>query len=213
MLAPLIFAAATQGAAAAVPQGDTPVAELPSAHAYRSGLVVGLSLGSGLAGASGYPNTVQQIGNPDYYSASGLMAGASGTVFVLAAFSDYLSFGLWYGRASLGNADWHATGDGGGFRIETFPLLGVWPGLRGLGVFASLGIGSGKLDSAAPGYPEAGGTQSYAGVGVFHEWAFGRFLGGHFAAGPELEFDGIWSQPFEEHGLFASGRLTFYGGP
>ena len=80
-------------------------------------------------------------------------------------------------------------------------------------MLANVGIGSGKLTASAPGYPQAGGTQSYGGIGIFHEWAFGHFIGGHFAAGPALEFDAIWSQPFEQHGLVASGRLVFYGGP
>lgn len=214
MLAPLVFAAATQGAAAAVPTGDvTPVAELPAAHQYRSGLVVGLSLGAGLGGASGYPNNSQQIGNSDYYSASGLMSGTYTSFFVMGAFSDYLSFGFWFGHSSLKNSDFDSTGTGGGFRIEAFPLVGLVPSLHGLGVLANLGIGSGKLSTAVPGYPEAGGTQSFGGIGLFHEWSFGHVLGGHFAAGPALEFDAIWTQPFEQHGLAASLRLAFYGGP
>jgi hypothetical protein len=215
MLVPLVFAAASQAAAAAVPTGGdvTPVATLPAAHEYRSGLVMGFSYGAGLAGASGYPNNSQDIGNPDYYSASGLMAGPYTQIFVMGALSDYLNFGFWYGHASVHNGDWHSTGDGGGFRIELFPLVGLVPSLHGLGLLANLGIGSGKLDSTNPALPEAGGTQSFGGIGIFHEWSFGHLFGGHFAVGPALEFDAIWTQPFEQHGLVGSVRLAFYGGP
>ena len=216
LLVPLILAAQTQGAAAAVATGNEGapvVTKLPSAHEYRSGLVLGMSFGGGIGGASGYPNNSQQIGDPAYYSASGLMGGTYQQLWVLGAFSDYVSFGLWLGTASLRNADWRSTGNGIGFRVEAFPFVSLVPSLHNLAIFANLGVGTGKLTSVDPNLPEANGTQSFGGIGVFHEWAFGHVLGGHFAAGPALEFDAIWSQPFEQHGLVASGRIAFYGGP
>src|SRR5580700_1184014 len=39
----------------------------------RSGFVVGLTVGAGLASSSGYPNNSNFIGDPSYYSASGTM--------------------------------------------------------------------------------------------------------------------------------------------
>jgi hypothetical protein len=214
MLVPLVFAAASQAAAVGVPTGDvTPVVQLPAAHKYRSGIVLGLSLGLGLGSASGYPNNSQDIGNPAYYSAGGLMFDGMGQIFVMGALSDYLSFGFWYGHASLRNGDWQSSGNGGGFRIEFFPLVDLVPALQGLGILANLGIGSGSLTSTNPSLPEANGTQSFAGAGLFHEWGFGYGHDGHFAFGPALEFDAIWSQPFEQHGVVASARLAFYGGP
>ena len=83
----------------------------------------------------------------------------------------------------------------------------------GCGVLANLGIGSGSLSTSNPSLPTANGTQSFAGVGLFHEWGFAYGHDGHFAFGPALEFDAIWSQPFEQHGLVASARLAYYGGP
>jgi hypothetical protein len=38
-------------------------------------------------------------------------------------------------------------------------------------------------------------------------------LGGHFGVGPSLEYDAIFSRSFEQHGLVASARFVFYGGP
>src|SRR6202035_1464411 len=101
------------------------------------------------------------IGNPADYSASGLMAGTYTQIFVMGALSDYLSFGFWYAHASLRNGDWHSSGDGGGFRLEVFPLVGLVPVLHGLGMLANLGIGSGSLTSVDPALPQAGGTQSF----------------------------------------------------
>lgn len=222
LLVPLILAAGsalggqpTQGAAAAAPTGSElpTVTTLPADHQYRSGLVVGLSLGGGIGGASGYPNNVTEIGDPAYYSASGLMGGTYSQLWVLGALSDYISFGFWFGHATLHNADWRSTGSGVGFRIEAFPLVSLVPSLHNLAVFANLGVGTGNLTSVAPNLPEANGTSSFGGIGIFHEWAFAHVLGGHLAAGPALEFDAIWSQPFEQHGLVASGRIAFYGGP
>jgi hypothetical protein len=196
-----------------VPTGN-PVVDLPTPHAYRSGLVVGLSEGIAIGGASGYPNDSQDIGDPAYYSASGLAGGTVGSLFVMGALSDYLSFGFWLGNMSLKNSDWQAVGAGVGFRIEAFPLVGWVPWLHGLGVLANLGLGTGTLTSTNPDLPQAGGTQSFGGVGIFHEWAFGKLFGlGHFAAGPAAEVDAVWSQPYEVHGVVASARLVFYGGP
>ncbi len=215
MLVPLVFAAASQGAAAGVPQGEsiTPVTELPAAHRYRSGIALGLSLGVGIGSASGYPNNSQEIGDSAYYSAGGFMGGGYGQFFVMGALSDYLSFGFWFGHSDLRNSDWRSVGNGGGFRLEIFPLVDLVPSLEGLGILANLGIGSGNLYTPNPQLPEAVGTQSWGGIGIFHEWGFGYSRAGHFAFGPALEFDAIWSQPFEQHGVVGSARLVWYGGP
>jgi hypothetical protein len=213
----LVLAAPTGAGAAAVPTGEVPgPTELPAPHSLRSGLVVGLSLGAGVGGASGYPNDINQIGDPNYYSASGWMFGTSETLFVMGALTDYLNAGFFFGQATYRNADWKSTGAQGGLRLEVFPLAVVFPRLAGLGALAQFGIGGGSLTATAPsaaGLPQADGTQSFADIGVLYEWAFGHVLGGHFAAGPSLEYEAVWSQPFERHGLFASGRVAFYGAP
>jgi hypothetical protein len=199
---PLVFAAATGGvgaAAAAVPTGDavTPINQLPAARDLRRGIVIGFDFGASVGSAAGYPNNATEIGDPDYYSASGLAFGTYGSLFVMGALSDYLSVGFWYGHRSLRNADWRSGGDGGGLRLEGFPLVELVPKLSGLGLLAQFGIGS----------------ASFGGAGIFHEWSFGHVLGGHMAAGPSLEYDAIWTRPFEQHGLVATVRLVFYGGP
>jgi hypothetical protein len=215
---PLVFAAATGGvgaAAAAVPTGDavTPINQLPAARDLRRGIVIGFDFGASVGSAAGYPNNATEIGDPDYYSASGLAFGTYGSLFVMGALSDYLSVGFWYGHRSLRNADWRSGGDGGGLRLEGFPLVELVPKLSGLGLLAQFGIGSGQLNATGPSGAESNGTASFGGAGIFHEWSFGHVLGGHMAAGPSLEYDAIWTRPFEQHGLVATVRLVFYGGP
>jgi hypothetical protein len=206
--------AATSATAAAIPTGlTTSPNDLDAPRRLRSGVVVGLTFGGGVVGASGYPNEQSKIGDPADYSASGWMLGSSGSLFVMGALTDYLSFGFFFTSASSANASWRSTGAGGGLRVEVFPLVGVFPRLSGLGVSGQFGLGNGHLTSTTPGLPGSQGTQSFLGVGVLHEWSFGHVLGGHFGAGPALEYDAIRSTPFERHGLIASARLVFYGGP
>jgi hypothetical protein len=210
----VLFAAPSQAAAAAVPLGEsvTPVTELPSAHQHRAGLVIGLSLGAGIGGASGYPNNSSEIGNPADYSASGWMLGAAESIFVMGALSDYISFGFLFSHGLFKSSDFHANGDGVGFRIEAFPLVGLVPRLQGLGLFAQFGVGSGDLVSRAPGLPAVQGTQSFGDAGAFYEWSIGAKGGAHIGLGPGLEYDAIWSRPFESHGLVGSLRVAFYSG-
>jgi hypothetical protein len=213
-LFPTLLAAATSAAAAAVPTGTTAsAAELDAPHRLRSGVVVGFALGAGVVGASGYPNDSVKIGDPAYYSASGWMLGSSESFFVMGALTDYLSFGFWYAHAASANGHWESNGNGGGLRVEGFPLVGLVPRLAGLGLVGQFGLGTGDLSSKTPGLANAEGTQSFIGTGVFYEAAFGHFIGGHFGVGPNLEYDTIWSLPFERHGLVAALRLAFYGGP
>jgi len=215
MLVTWVLLAANVGpAAAAVPTGEiTPATALEAPHSLRSGLIVGFAFGGGLGGASGYPNDINRIGDPNAYSASGWMLGSTESLFVMGALTDYLNVGFFFSEALFGNRNWHSHGSSGGLRIEAFPLALAYPSLAGLGILAQFGIGDANLTSRIPGLPEANGTQSFAAAGVFYEWPFWHVLGGHFAAGPSLDFDATWSQPFERHGLFVSGRLAFCGGP
>jgi hypothetical protein len=212
----VLFAAASQGAAAAVPTGGdsfTPVTDLPSSHHYRSGLVVGLSLGVGLGGASGYPNNSSDIGNGADYSASGFMLGATQSIFIMGALSDYVSFGFMFNHGLFRNPSFYSNTDGVGFRIEGYPLVALGSRWQGLAAFAQFGLGTGDLVSKPPNLPEADGTQSFGAAGVFYEWSVGVMRSGaHIGIGPSLEYDAVWTQPFESHGLVGSLRLAFYSG-
>jgi hypothetical protein len=219
---PLLLAlgsAAGAGAAGvtAVPVGDRPVsADLDGPATLHSGVVIGGSLGVGIGGAAGYPNDSSKIGDGRYYLSGGTMVETSETIFLMGALADYLSFGVWFSHASFDSSGFHARGDAGGLRVEVFPLVRfsrLYPPLSHLGVLGEFGIGQGKLTSSSPGVQNAEGTQSFLAAGAFYEWPFGHLIGGHFAAGPSLEYDSMWSQSFGHEGLVATARLVFYGGP
>jgi hypothetical protein len=211
---PIVLAAPVVAAPAAVPVGDRPVsADLDGPATFRSGLVVGAALGLGLGGAAGYPNDSTKIGDGRYYSSGGTMVGTSETIMLMGALADYLSFGFWFNHAGYDGNGFHSNGSAGGLRVEAFPLVRLYPRLGGLGFLAEFGIGQGNLSAKAASVENAQGTQSFAAAGAFYEWAFGHLLGGHFAVGPSLEYDAMWSEPFGREGLVASARFVFYGGP
>jgi hypothetical protein len=177
----------------------------------RSGVALGLTYGVGLGSSSGYPNDSSLIGDPAHYSASGLMAGTGGSLFVMGALSDYLNFGFWFGATTLSNAKWHSTGDGGGFRVEAFPLFALGHGFRDLGVFGEFGIGETDLEQKSTGVTSKG-LESFLGAGAFYEFWLFRGLGGHFTLGPSLEYDAIVSESMERHGALLGARFLWYGG-
>jgi hypothetical protein len=204
-----------EGPAQAAPPPDRDVVEDPTLRKVpaerRGGLVLGVAPGVAFAGASGYPNNARLIGNPDYYSESPLLVGASTTYFLMGALTDYVSFGVMVNLASFESASWKSTGMGVGFRAEAFPPVRLFPRLADTSIYGMAGIGGTELQ-AKGNYPSADGTQSFAGVGVHHEFRVARFLGGHFAAGPFVEYDAIFSTSAERHWASVGLRVAWYGG-
>jgi len=190
---------------------DAPAQERPAER--RSGVVVGMSIGAGLFGASGYPDSALKTGDPAYYSSSGLMGGTSTELFVMGALADVLNFGLWVAGSGADNGTFHSRGTAGGFRVEAFPLYSVAPRLRDLGLHAKFGLGGMTLDAKDKVSPGAGGTQSFLGAGAFYELRLFSVLGGHTAIAPTIEYQSIFSTSAERHGGFAGARFAFYGGP
>jgi hypothetical protein len=178
----------------------------------RSGFVIGLTYGAGLAGSSGYPNNSNDIGDPGYYAASGWMAGFGGSVFVMGALTDWLNFGFWGGSATFGNGQWHSTGGGGGFRLEIFPVYSLGRAFRDLGAYTEVGIGSTTLSPKNDPSDVRSGVGSFLAAGVFYEFWLAKALGGHFAMGPDLRYDAIFSEPMERHGAILGLRFLWYGG-
>jgi hypothetical protein len=209
---PLVFADSVSVAAVAPPQvHDVPPAGMDAPPRFRNGIVLGFATGVGFGQGSGYPNNSQEIGDPQYYSSSDWSLGTTSSIFILGALTDYLNFGFLI-DSSFRTVNARTTAVGVGVRLEAFPFAVAYPRLQGLAAFAQFGVGSARLTSQTPGLADAQGTQSFIGVGTFYEWAFGHFLGGHFAAGPSLEFDSAFSRPFEESGFALCGRIVFYGG-
>jgi len=175
--------------------------------------VIGTSIGAGLFGSSGYPDSALKTGDPAYYSSSGLMLGSGTELFVMGALADVFNFGLWMAGSGSENATFKSRATAGGFRVEAFPLYTVSPRLRDLGLLAKFGLGGTSLETKNKVSPGAEGTQSYVGCGAFYEFRIFSLLGGHVAIAPVLEYQAIFSVSAERHGGFAGMRLAFYGGP
>jgi hypothetical protein len=183
----------------------------PAPHRYRNGAVLGAVGGIAFAGASGYPNDVKLLNNPDFYSQSPLLVGYSTSLFVLGALSDYVNFGPVFTTANFESAAWKSTGFGLGFRGEFFPFVDLFPALANTAAFAQLGFGRTEL-RAKGNYPSADGSQSMLGLGVHHELRLGTLLGGHAALGPELEWNLIDAKTASRNWLTAGLRVVWYGG-
>jgi len=179
--------------------------------ARRAGVVVGVAPGVAFAGASGYPNNLRLTGNPDFYSESPMLVGHSTTYFLMGALTDYVSFGPMVNIATFESASWKSTGLGIGFRVEAFPLVGLVPALADTAIYGQAGVGSTELQAKGP-FPSADGTQSFAGIGVHHEFRLFRLLGGHFAGGPYFEYDAIFAPSAERHWASLGLRVAWYGG-
>jgi len=206
-------AASLPGSARADAATDAATAkELTTTAERRSGMVFGFGVGVGAAAAWGYPNLGSKIGNPAYYDSSDPMGGVGGTLFIQGALKDWLSFGAFYARANFRSGQWNSYGGGGGIRVDLFPLYSVYPPLRDLGVYGQFGIGTATLSPNAPGGVVSNGTQSFLGGGAFYEFFLGKGLGGHFAAGPTVEFDAEVTTPNQRDALLFGARVAFYTG-
>lgn len=197
--------------APAAPAAAESAASLDKPAERRSGVVLGTSVGLGLAGSSGYPNDSTKINNPDFYSRSNLLVGPQTSIFFMGALADYLNFGFMVSFSTMHSDSWRSTGGGVGFRLEVFPLYHLVPTLKDLGVQTQLGVGFTSLQ-ANGNYPGADGTQSFLGLGAFYEWKLAKLLGGHVAGGPTVEYDAIVAQSIERHTGMIGARLVFYGG-
>ena len=96
-------------------------------------------------------------------------------------------------------------------RAEIFPLLRLVPTLADTSIYGQAGVGSTELQ-AKGAFPSADGTQSFAGLGLHHEFRLFKLLGGHFAGGPYVEYDAIFAPGAERHWATIGLRVAWYGG-
>ena len=179
----------------------------------RDGVVLGASLGFGLASASGYPNDVRLNQNPDYYGSTPMLPGYSFSFMFMGALTPYLNVGVWGGGATFENSDWKSVGGGGGLRVEGFPLMAfcscVMPPILAnyLGIYGQVGAGSVSTRVKREGnYETVGGVQSFLAAGAFYEIKLGKM----FAIGPDLRYELIASRTSDRSSLILGARLAFY---
>jgi hypothetical protein len=178
----------------------------------RGGLILGLAAGLGVGGASGYPNNATKIDDPALYAASGAMPGRTTTFLLMGAIADYLDVGPYLQMGSFASDDWKTSTFTMGLRVDAFPLYRLYPRLRDLGLYTQLGFGIASLEPRRGFYEGAEGAQSYLGGGVFYEFSAARFLGGHLALGPQLDYGAVVSRSLNHHATTLGVRFAFYGG-
>ncbi len=221
------FAPAVRASADDSPPNDAPPAparttvKAPELEAWqtgkverRGGIVLALQAGAGLASTTGYPAKVTKVDDPAYYAKSGTLYGTTSSLLVMAALVDYLNFGIFMTSGRYENSAVDVRSFGGGVRVEAYPFYSRGRGWRDLAVYASFGLGGSKLEAKNnPLSLGAEGVQSFVGVGALYEWSFGHLFGGHFAGGPSLGYDAIFSSSIEQHAVSLTGRIAYYGGP
>jgi len=175
--------------------------------ARRSDFTIGTSGGLAMGRASGYPNKVQEIGDPAFRSNTKFSVGSGGLIWLGVAFNDYLTFGLGFGGFSLSGNGRDASAGVFGFHVDAYPLFAVDKNLRDLGVFTNFGTGPLTI-KGGPKQAE-GGLMSYLEAGVAYErlrlWRIGM--------GPSVSVIHVWSESATATTALVGGRFAFYGGP
>ncbi|MGC4090976.1 MAG: hypothetical protein QM756_24500 [Polyangiaceae bacterium] len=173
----------------------------------RSGFTASAGLGLGLGVASGYPNSIEKQNDPAYESSIGAGFGSLSSLWIGGALRDWFIFGL--GMSGYGASSGKLKASGGTFilHVEAFPLWSLGGRFRDLSMFTEFGAGGVTIE----GGPEKadGGLLSSIGLGASYE----LFRWGHFALGPTLTSNYLYSDSMTAYGVFAGVRTTFYGGP
>ncbi len=202
------------GAVAAPVTLDASGKEIPawdSARAsHRSGFVVGLALGSGVAAISGFPNDSRKIGLLRHYTETGASIAGMGSLWFGGALSDWFTFGIGFTGGSMPLlSEQKASVAGLIFHVEAYPLFPLGGRWRDLGMMLEAGTGAVEV---TPKDSEKllidSGSASQIGVGPFYE----GFKLWKLKGGPFIEGSYIWSNSVRRPALFFGWRTSFYTG-
>lgn len=173
----------------------------------RSGVALSLGAGVGMGASSGYPNSAGKIDVPAFRTEGEPAFGSAYSFWLGGALRDWFTCGVGYTSFGADDGDHRTQASGFIFHLETFPLWSLGGRLRDLALFANFGAGGLTIE----GGPETadGGLVSVLGLGT----SFELFRFGHFALGPSLESNYVYSQSGEAFGIFLGARTVFYGGP
>ena len=200
--------------AAATPPAASPIAADEEKHKAerRGGFMVGLSLGVGVAGVSGYPADPKKLNLPMYLTETGARPSGSAALWIGTPFTDWFAFGV---GATVGGLlpteNTYATAIGILFRLEGFPLYTLGGRLRELGLMLNTGVGfAGVVPKASPDNKLIDGIGcSMIGGGVFYDgFRVKRLSGGPFIAG-----EYYWSDFIQRPAVFVGWRAALYTKP
>src|SRR5262245_25675658 len=159
----------------------------------RSGVQIGVGLGTGVVSIAGFPSDPERIGLASSYTATGVHPGGWFTLWVGGALSDWLAFGVGGGGGSMiGLPEGQAATMGAFlFHVEGYPLFALGGRLGDLGVWLDAGTGSVTLENEKSDTTLVeSGASSLVGFGVFYEGL--RFW--RMGAGPFLATNYMWSE-------------------
>ncbi len=177
---------------------------------YRSGFVVGLSIGTGVASFAGYPNDSRKIGLLSHYTETGASIGGVGALWFGGALSEWFTFGIGFIGGSMPLlTDQKASAGGLIFHMEAYPLFSLRKRWRDLGVMFDAGTGSATVtpkDSDTKLIDS--GSASMIGGGPFYEgFKLWKLKGGPFLVGNYM-----WSDSVRRPALFIGWRTSLYTG-
>jgi hypothetical protein len=187
---------------------ETPVSI--QARPHRSGFVVGLSIGTGVAAFSGYPNDSRKIGLASHYTETGASIGSVGALWFGGALSEWFTFGLGFTGGSMPLlTDQKASSGGLIFHMEAYPMFTLGKRWRDLGVMFDAGTGSATVTPKDSDKKLIdGGSASLIGGGPFYEgFKLWKLKGGPFVVGNYM-----WSDSVRRPALFFGWRPSLYTG-
>ena len=151
--------------------------------------------------------TLSKQNNPLYESSTSAAFGTSSSLWLGGALRDWFTFGLSLTSVGATSGNMKARERAFILHIEAFPFWSLGGRWRDVAAFTELGAGGMTLE----GGPEKaeGGLLSTLGFGLSYE----LFRWGHFALGPTLASNYLYSDSMEAFGVFAGVRTSFYGGP
>lgn len=175
---------------------------------YRSGFVIGLSLGVGVVAFSGFPNDARKVGLQRYYTETGASLGGMGALWFGGALSDWFTFGVGFGGGSMPLlSDKKASASGLIFHMEAYPLFPLGGRYRDLGVMFDAGTGSATV---TPKDQETklidSGSASHIAAGPFYE----GFQVWKLKGGPFVEGSYVWSDTVRRPAVFFGWRAALY---
>jgi hypothetical protein len=177
----------------------------------RSGFHMGLTLGTGIGSAAGFPNDAKLIGKESAYTETGIGVGSDMRLWLGGALTDWLNFGAGLDLNGF-SSDGLVSGQGViVLHVEAFPLYGLGGQWRDVG--AMLEGGTGSALTTPEDDPDTkiidGGAISHLSGGVF--WEGIRFWA--LAMGPFVEMKYSWSQSVRRPFGVVGWRTALYVGP
>ncbi len=181
--------------------------DVPSTR--RSDLAVGLVFAPFVGLASGYPNDITKLDDPEHRSTTGFGFGGAVTLWAGGAIRDWFTLGLGVGGEQLNGPMVSATSGVIFFHIDSYPLYALGGEYENVGLTTDFGLAFAKLKGDAGELASSGSGSSIA-AGVFWE---GLRWGNHVSAGPGLLYQVQFSDSLMQNAGMLALRVTLYGGP